>query len=245
MNSEPRTPIVLLVEDDLLVRDAVLAFLTEEGLDVHAVEGGEEALASLGTHSLGLVLLDVGLPGISGFETLRRIRLASAVPVIMLTAASDVADRLEGFDLGADDYITKPVVLQELVRRVRAVLHRSHARRIEAAAPHLAPREELRGPGGVRVDTAAHAVTVGDIEVPLLGKQYELLCWLLEQRGRVATPDEVSMAVWGYPTDGAANYVEALISRVRGKLAAAGAPDVIRTVRGVGYAVTLDDGAGS
>lgn len=241
MTAEARTPAIMLVEDDPLVRDAVLSFLRGDGLEVRPIAGGEEALAALGADTLDLILLDVGLPGISGFETLRRIRLVSAVPVIMLTAASDVSDRLEGFDLGADDYITKPVVLQELVRRVRAVLHRSHARRIEAAAPHLEAREELRGPGGVRVDTAAHAVYVGAAEVPLLGKQYELLCWLLEQRGRVATADEVSMAVWGYPTDGAANYVEALISRVRSKLAAAGAADVIRTVRGVGYSVSLDE----
>ena len=236
MASEARAPLLMLVDDDPLVSGAIASFLRE-------VATGEDALADLDAAAPDLVLLDVGLPGISGFETLRLLRLRSDVPVVMLTAASEINERLEGFDLGADDYITKPVVLQELVRRVRAVLNRARHRAGVASTVPALERAELRGPGGVRVDTLAHVVYAGATEVPLLGKQYELLCWLLEHRGRVATADEVSLAVWGYPTDGSPNYVEALVSRVRGKLAAAGAADVIRTIRGVGYSVPREDGA--
>ena len=243
MASEARAPLLMLVDDDPLVSGAIASFLRDDGHDVREVATGEDALADLDAAAPDLVLLDVGLPGISGFETLRLLRLRSDVPVVMLTAASEINERLEGFDLGADDYITKPVVLQELVRRVRAVLNRARHRAGVASTVPALERAELRGPGGVRVDTLAHVVYAGATEVPLLGKQYELLCWLLEHRGRVATGDEVSLAVWGYPTDGSPNYVEALVSRVRGKLAAAGAADVIRTIRGVGYSVPREDGA--
>ena len=243
MASEARAPLLMLVDDDPLVSGAIASFLRDDGHDVREVATGEDALADLDAAAPDLVLLDVGLPGISGFETLRLLRLRSDVPVVMLTAASEINERLEGFDLGADDYITKPVVLQELVRRVRAVLNRARHRAGVASTVPALERAELRGPGGVRVDTLAHVVYAGATEVPLLGKQYELLCWLLEHRGRVATADEVSLAVWGYPTDGSPNYVEALVSRVRGKLAAAGAADVIRTIRGVGYSVPREDGA--
>ena len=146
MASEARAPLLMLVDDDPLVSGAIASFLRDDGHDVREVATGEDALADLDAAAPDLVLLDVGLPGISGFETLRLLRLRSDVPVVMLTAASEINERLEGFDLGADDYITKPVVLQELVRRVRAVLNR--------AAPDPAPS---------RTPASAHGGTGRDL----------------------------------------------------------------------------------
>ena len=220
---------ILLVDDDPVVRDALPQALEVDGHQIVAVASGEDALAALAGRVFDLVLLDLTLPGMSGFETLRQIRARSDVPVIIVSATSSLAERVAGFDLGCDDYLVKPVEIIELSRRVRAV-----ARRRGAPA---APDDRLVGPGDVVMRLRQHTVSVGTEEVPLTPKEFAILRLLLERRDEVVGPDELSTRIWGYETFGSRNFVEAHVSRLRSKLAKAGAPDVVTTMRGVGYVV--------
>ena len=220
---------ILIVDDEPVVLDALASCLTEDGYDVVGVGSGEQALALMTEQPFDLMILDVGLPDTSGFDVCRRLRALSDIPVIFLTASSALSERLSGFDLGADDYVTKPVAMSEMVRRVRAVLGRSEGR-----APATVP---LSGPNGITVSQRTHEVHVGGSSVAFTAKEFTLLSALLERRGEVLRADAIALAVWGHGTLGERNSLEAHISRVRAKLARAGAEDVIRTVRGVGYVV--------
>ncbi|MEX2372291.1 MAG: response regulator transcription factor [Dehalococcoidia bacterium] len=219
---------ILLIEDDEGVRDAVSAALTNLGWETVAVESGEEALSVFARTSIDLVILDLGLPGIPGIEVLRQLRSRSDIPVLVMSAAGTVDDRVAGFDFGADDYVVKPFELAELERRVRAVLRR-------ATGPR--PDDVLHGPADIRLMLRAHEAFVGETRVHLTPKEFDVLRVLLARRGEVIQPDDLSVEIWGYETFGSRNYVEAHVSRLRGKLAEAGAPDVVGTVRGVGYMI--------
>lgn len=221
---------ILVVDDEPVVRETLSLALQSSGDQVLAVDSGESALAILGSGVFDLVILDVGLPGISGFETLRQIRARSDVPVIMVTAAGTLTERVAGFDLGADDYLVKPLEIPELGRRVRAIL-----RRARGSAGR--PEDMLIGPEGIVMRLRSHSVLVGNEEVPLTPKEFAVLRLLLERRGEVINPDELSVKIWGYETFGSRNFVEAHVSRLRSKLAKAGANDVITTMRGVGYMI--------
>lgn len=221
---------ILVVDDEPLVRETLAQALQAGGEQVLAVDSGESALAILGEGVFHLVILDVGLPGISGFETLRQIRARSDVPVMMVTGAGTLTERVAGFDLGADDYLVKPLEIPELSRRVRAILRRSRgvAARVD---------DQLTGPGGIVMRLRAHTVLVGAHEVSLTPKEFAVLRLLLERRGEVIHPDEISVKIWGYETFGSRNFVEAHVSRLRAKLTQAGAGDVVTTMRGVGYVI--------
>jgi DNA-binding response OmpR family regulator len=221
-------PRILVVDDEPMVRRLIAMHLNEEGGDATGVGTGEQALAALDLEPFDLVILDVGLPGMSGFETCRQIRARSDVPVVFVTAAGSLAERLEGFDLGADDYVVKPMDAAELNRRVRAVLRR-HGRRGEV--------HDLFGPDDVVVRVRAYEVFVGEREVRLTPKEFSVLRLLLERRGEVLTTDRISTEIWGYETFGSRNFVEAHVSRLRSKLSRAGASSVLTTVRGVGYVI--------
>ncbi len=223
-----RSASILLIEDDRDLRDALASALGRVGWEVIPAASGEEALEVYGARPVDLILLDLGLPGIPGIEVLRAVRSRSDVPVMVMTAAGGLEDRVAGFDFGADDYLVKPVEVAELERRIRAVLRRSSGAR---------PEEILHGPGGVRLLLRAHEAYVGPQQVHLTPKEFEVLRLLLHRRGEVIAPDDISVEIWGYETFGSRNYVEAHVSRLRGKLADAGARDVIGTVRGVGYMV--------
>jgi DNA-binding response OmpR family regulator len=223
-------PKILVVEDEPLVRRTIAASLEREGSETVAVGSGEAAIEQV-NHNGGfdLVILDVGLPGMSGFETLKQIRAQSDIPVIFVTAAGTLAERVAGFDLGADDYIVKPMEVPELGRRVKAILRRR--------AQQQRTGDIIEGPEGIRVHLRSHEAYVGDQALELTPKEFALLRLVLERRGEVVTPDEMSRRIWGYETFGSRNFVEAHISRLRAKLARAGAENVILTMRGVGYAV--------
>ena len=222
-------PRVLIVDDEPVVRELIGAHLSTDGNVSAGVSTGEEALALLDHESFDLVVLDVRLPGMSGFDLCRQIRRRSEVPMIFVTAAGSLSERLEGFDLGADDYIVKPMEAAEINRRVRAVLRR-RARR----GSH---RDELIGPADILMHLRAHEVSVGAAKPPLTPKEFAVLRLMLERRGEVLTTDAISTQIWGYETFGSRNFVEAHISRLRSKLGEAGAVDVISTVRGVGYVI--------
>ena len=195
----------------------------------HQVASAEAALALLDREPFDLVILDVALPGMTGFDACRQIRARSEVPIIFITAAGSLAERLRGFDLGADDYIVKPMDADEINCRVRAVLRRR--------ADHDVARDEIAGPGGIAMRLRAHEVFVGEQLLVLTPKEFSVLRLLLERRGEVLTTDVLSTEIWGYETFGSRNFVEAHISRLRGKLRAGGNGTAIETVRGVGYVI--------
>ena len=223
------TPRVLIVDDEPMVRELIAAHLAADGSISSGVGSGEEALALLDREPFDLVILDVGLPNMSGFDVCRQIRTRSDVPVIFVTAAGNIAERLHGFDLGGDDYIVKPMDAAELNRRVRAVLRRHLKREDE--------HEELNGPDGILMSLRAHEVHVDGEELMLTPKEFSILRLLLERRGEVLTTDTISTHIWGYETFGQRNFVEAHVSRLRSKLSSGGAPNVVSTVRGVGYVI--------
>lgn len=222
-------PRILIVDDEPLVRDLIAAHLSADGSVSAGASTGEEALALLDRQPFDLVILDVRLPGMSGFDTCRQIRVRSDVPIVFVTAAGSLPDRLEVFDLGADDYVVKPMDARELNRRVRAVLRRSAQRATGDA--------ELTGPHGVVLRARAYQVFVGEDAVGLTPKEFSMLRLLLERRGEVLAMDVISTEIRGYETFGSRNFVEAHVSRLRSKLGDAGASDVIDTIRGVGYVI--------
>lgn len=219
---------ILVVDDEPLVRETISGVLELDGADTRGVASGEQALDAIESTGYDLVILDVGLPGMSGFDTMRAIRSASDIPVIFLTAAGSLTERVSGFDLGADDYVVKPMELPELSRRVRAVLRRRSGQ--------MGPVDEIsRGP--IRMRLRSHEICVNDEPLTLTPKEFSVMRLLLERQGQVISTDELSNAVWGYETFGSRNFVEAHISRLRSKLRQAGADDVITTLRGVGYVI--------
>jgi len=214
--------LLLLVEDEPSVGGLVRTYLERSGYRVVWVRSGEEALVELGRQSPRLVVLDVGLPGIDGFEVCRRIRARSSVPVLMLTARDEEPDRVGGLELGADDYVTKPFSPRELAARIKAVLRRSESE----------PRTEELELGGVSLRRDAHEVTVDGEPVELTGKEFDLLAFLLEHPGIVFSREQLLDRVWGLSYPGGTRTVDVHVAQLRRKL---GRPERIVTVRGAGY----------
>ena len=218
---------ILLVDDEPFILEAFACCLADEGFAVDTVLSAEDALDRLRGETFDLVVIDVGLPGLSGFELYRRVQERCEIPVIFCTAADTLSDRLTGFDLGADDYVTKPVALAEMVRRVRAVL-----RRTQGSAPSL-----IGGPNGSTLDLETREVRAADGSVQLTPREWAVLLALLRRRGQVLSADALALAGWGHPTFGERNFVEAQISRLRAKLEQIGVTHAIRTVRAAGYLI--------
>jgi len=219
---------LLFIDSDHEFRRAVTSSLGSAGWQIEDFASAEEALAVFGRSAYDLVVLDLGPSGVPGTEVLRQLRSRSDVPIVVTADSSNVDDPVVGFDLGADDYIVKPFEVTELDRRIRAILRRTIGPR---------PDDVLHGPGDIRLLPRAHEAYVGGGQVYLTPKEFEVLRVLLSRRGEVVPPDHLSVEIWGYETFGSRNYVEAHVSRLRTKLADAGAPGVIQTVRGVGYLV--------
>jgi len=222
---------VVVVEDDAETRDFVARALREEGLDVQAAGRAEAARKLLREGDVDLVVLDVGLPGVSGFELCAEIRReGSDVPVLMLTARSDVASRVEGLETGADDYLGKPFALAELRARVRALLRRARTGTPEPVLEHA----------GVRVDLRRRRAYLGAEELPLTRRELDLLARLVRAGGVVVAREALLEDVWGHDTPEASASLEVIVSRLRRKLQKGGGASLLRNVRGVGYA--LDGG---
>jgi len=222
---------VVVVEDDAETRDFVARALREEGLDVQAAGRAEAARKLLREGDVDLVVLDVGLPGVSGFELCAEIRReGSDVPVLMLTARSDVASRVEGLETGADDYLGKPFALAELRARVRALLRRARTGAPEPVLEHA----------GVRVDLRRRRAYLGSEELPLTRRELDLLARLARAGGVVVAREALLEDVWGHDTPEASASLEVIVSRLRRKLQQGGRASLLRNVRGVGYA--LDGG---
>ena len=215
---------ILVVEDEQSIGTLLRDYLQRNGFRVLWVRTGEEALAELERHEVRLVLLDIRLPGIDGFDVCRELRTRSSVPIVMVTARDEEPDRVAGLELGADDYITKPFSPRELTARIKAVLRRTETRPVE---------EELRL-GDVIVRRDAREVTVAGEPVELTSKEFELLACLADNAGIVLSRDKLLDRVWGFSYPGGTRTVDVHIAQLRRKL---GRPSLIVTVRGAGYKV--------
>jgi DNA-binding response OmpR family regulator len=213
---------VLLVEDEESIGALVRTYLGRDGYRVVWVRTGEEALTELARHPVRIVVLDIGLPGMDGFEVCRQVRARSAVPILMLTARDEEPDRVAGLELGADDYVPKPFSPRELAARVKAILRRAEP----------SPHESVLQLGDVVVDLEGRDVTVAQEPVELTAKEFDLLAYFLGSPGIVLSRDRLLDRVWGMSYPGGTRTVDVHVGQLRRKL---GRPELIRTVRGAGY----------
>jgi DNA-binding response OmpR family regulator len=226
---------VLIVDDEPAIVAAVRERLERDGLAVLAAESGERALAIVAEGPPDLILLDVGLPGMDGFELLRRLRADGlGTPVLLLTARGDENDRVVGIELGADDYVVKPFSVRELAARVRALLRR--AAEVAALRARLAEQPEA-APAGLQLDQARRRVSLGGVAVELRPREFDLLALLLRHPGQVFSRDALLRQVWGQEGYLDARTVDVHVRRIRAALAAVdpAAADLIQTERGAGY----------
>ena len=219
-NRAPRT--VLLIEDEESIGNLVRTYFARDQFSVVWLRSGEEALLELASQKIDLVVLDIGLPGIDGFEVCRRIRSRSQVPILMLTARDEEPDRITGFELGADDYVLKPFSPRELVARAHAILRRGRQ----------AAYQDVLRLGEVEVRRSERVARADDQEVKLTNKEFDLLTVLIENAGLVLTREKLLDEVWGMTYPGDTRTVDVHIAQLRRKL---GLQDLIVTVRGVGY----------
>ncbi|HEX6762256.1 MAG TPA: response regulator transcription factor [Gaiellaceae bacterium] len=219
---------ILVVEDESSIASFVSLYLKNAGYGVRTAATGADALAKVADELPSLIVLDLMLPDIDGIEVCRRIRQSSDVPILMLTARDEDVDKIIGLEVGADDYLTKPFNPRELVARVKSILRR--------AAPERRDREtEVIVHGDLRIDSGRREVTVGDEEVQLAPKEFDLLWELLDHRGLVLTRDQLLERVWGYTFAGDTRTVDVHVRQLRRKL---GEASPIVTVWGVGYKVS-------
>jgi DNA-binding response OmpR family regulator len=220
--------VLLLVEDDDSIGRLVKQYLEQQdGWRVVWLRAGEGAVTELRQHPIRLVVLDIGLPGIDGFEVCRRIRAGSKVPIIMLTARDEEPDRVAGLELGADDYVSKPFSPRELSARIKAILRRSEQRNEDEV---LSAREIV-----LRRDS--REVAVGGAPVELTSKEFDLLACFLEHPGIVLSRERLLDLVWGMTYPGGTRTVDMHVAQLRRKL---GDAEGIRTVRGAGYKLTAE-----
>lgn len=224
-------PVILVVEDEDSFVDALELGLRREGFRVDVARDGAAALGMLDRVHPDLVLLDVMLPTVSGLDVCRQIRLRSTVPIIMVTAKSTELDTVVGLEVGADDYVTKPYRMRELVARIRAALRRA---RPEEVAPTTSPEAIEVGP--IRLDPARHEVTIRGEEVHLPLKEFELLEMLLTNAGRALTREQLIDRVWGPHYVGDTKTLDVHVKRLRARLEEdPSRPTLITTIRGLGY----------
>lgn len=220
---------ILLAEDDTKIREIIKDYLETEGFAVLEADNGETALQLIKTEHPDLIVLDIMLPRIDGWSVCRNIRTFSSIPVIILTARSQEEDRLLGFELGADDYVTKPFSPRELVARIKALL-----KRVQEKTAYPA---ELLQIGPVKIDRLSHQVFINDEEIYLSPREYDLLLYLINNADIVLSREQILQGVWGYSYYGNVRTVDTHINRLRDKLGKAA--DLIQTVRGFGYKFSL------
>jgi DNA-binding response OmpR family regulator len=215
--------VLLLVEDDDAIGRLVKSYLEQQdGWRVLWLRSGEEALTELRRHPVRLVVLDLGLPGIDGFEVCRTMRAHSKVPIVMLTARDEEPDRVAGLELGADDYVSKPFSPRELAARIKAILRRADNRH----------PEEILTSGEIELHRDARDVSVGGAPIDLTSKEFDLLACFLEHPGIVLSRERLLDLVWGMTYPGGTRTVDVHVAQLRRKL---GTAESIRTVRGSGY----------
>ena len=221
---------ILVVDDEARMRKLVKDFLANKGFYVEEAGDGEEAVDKFfAQKDIALVLLDVMMPKMDGWEVLKTIRKYSQVPVIMLTARSEERDELQGFSLGVDEYISKPFSPKILVARVEAILRRSNASGGDALSV-----------GGILIDKAAHQVTIDGKEVELSFKEFELLSYFVENQGIALSREKILNNVWNYDYFGDARTIDTHVKKLRSKMGDKG--DYIKTIWGMGYKFEVNEG---
>lgn len=223
-------PKILVVDDEPHIIELTKLYLEREGYQVEGVATGQDALSKLNSINPDLIILDLMLPDIDGFEVCRQIRTKSQVPILMLTARKEDVDKIVGLELGADDYATKPFNPRELVARVKAILRRYQA--------GLKPGDTIEV-GDLRIDLSRHEVTAGGQLVKLRTKEFALLSTLAQNLGIVLSREKLLELVWGYDYYGETRTVDVHINHLRDKIARAGAH--IETIRGTGYKMTITE----
>jgi len=215
---------ILVVDDESRMRKLVRDFLVKQNYEVLEAGDGSEALdIFFATEGIGLVILDIMMPKMDGWQTCREIRAYSKVPIIMLTAKSDERDELQGFELGIDEYITKPFSPKILVARVEAILRRTGAQN----------ENEILSIGGIELNKAAHIVTIEGIPCELSFKEFELLTYFMENQGLALSREKILNNVWNYDYFGDARTIDTHVKKLRSKLGEKG--DMIKTIWGMGY----------
>ncbi|MFD6510274.1 response regulator transcription factor [Bacillus sp. NPDC060175] len=214
---------ILVVEDDQEIQELIKQFLMTQQYKVIVASDGLEGMKQFNKQSFDLILLDVMMPNLNGFEVAKMIRSQSNIPIIMLTALEEEQDQMKGFDLGIDDYITKPFSFHVLMRRVEAVLRRSNN---QSTDNHFVFRE-------LHVDGDAYKVYVNKVEVPLTTKEFEILQLLLQNEKKVLTRENIVEKIWGYEYAGDTRMIDTHMKNIRKKL------DIpyIKTVKGIGYKI--------
>lgn len=221
---------ILIIEDEEKIARFVELELTHEGYEVKKSTDGREGLDLALTSAFDLILLDIMLPGLNGLEVMRRLRKSSDVPVIMLTARDAVMDKVSGLDMGADDYVTKPFAIEELLARIRVTL-----RKHEKTEPALV--HDILECGALRLDSSAHSVEYDSHPIELTKKEFDMLELLLKNKNIVLSRDTIIERVWGYDYMGETNVVDVYVRYLRGKIDDVYGVSIVQTVRGVGYII--------
>lgn len=221
---------ILIVEDETKIARFLELELKHEGYEVVLAGDGRLGLEKALKDNVDLVVLDIMLPGLSGIEVCRRIRLESQVPIIMLTAKDDVTDKVAGLDMGADDYMTKPFAIEELLARIRVALNRKK-NTVEST------KGDILQIGGITLNLASHSAYYGEEELVLTKKEYELLEYLMRNKNVALTREQLLNNVWDYEYFGDTNVVDVYIRYLRQKIDEKYGVHLISTVRGVGYII--------
>ena len=213
---------VLLVEDDPVLADGIARILRGHGMAVDVVHNGDDADHALQAREMSVAVLDIGLPGIDGFEVVRRLRARGRqLPVLLLTARDDVQDRVRGLEMGADDYLVKPFAAPELVARLKALVRRSNPRPVDLQL------------GGLQLDPFARRATIDGLTIELSAREWAVLEYLMQHASRVVSKQQIIDAILPWGEEVTLNAVEVYISRIRAKIDKAGIS--IKTIRGFGY----------
>ncbi len=223
---------ILIVEDEPKIARFMELELKHEGYDACIAEDGRKGLEEAASGKYGLVLLDLMIPGLNGIEVCRRIRQFSDVPIIMVTAKDDTMDKVMGLDNGADDYVTKPFAIEELLARIRSVLKRK-----SAGSDKSTSGNSLISSGNLSLSHEEHKVMCGSKEVDLTKREFDLLEYLLLNKNMVLTREQILENVWGYDYYGDTNIVDVYIRYLRSKIDEPYGQKFIATIRGVGYAL--------
>lgn len=226
---------ILIIEDEEKIARFVELELSHEGYETDNATNGREGLEKIESGGYDLVILDIMLPELNGIEVLRRARRTTDVPVILLTARDSVTDKVSGLDMGANDYITKPFAIEELLARIRAILRSSE--KAAEKAPEPAEKEEdgsILSCSGVEMNTDSHEVTYNGQPVELTNREFILLRTLMENKNVAMTREKLLCDAWGYDYYGETNIIDVYVRYIRHKTS----DDVIKTIRGVGYIVS-------
>lgn len=226
---------ILIIEDEEKIARFVELELSHEGYETDKATNGREGLEKIESGGYDLVILDIILPELNGIEVLRRARRTTDVPVILLTARDSVTDKVSGLDMGANDYITKPFAIEELLARIRAILRSSE--KAAEKAPEPAEKEEeghVLFCSGVEMNTDSHEVTYNGEPVELTNREFILLRTLMENKNVAMTREKLLCDAWGYDYYGETNIIDVYVRYIRHKTS----DDVIKTIRGVGYIVS-------